>query len=122
MEVAAVVLAGGRGTRLQAVVSDRPKPLAPVGGRPFVSYLVDQIADAGIRRVVLSTGYLAEQFETTIGKVYRGIEILFAEEEQPLGTGGAIKFAGELADADQLLVMNGDSYCEADLRAYIDWH
>jgi D-glycero-alpha-D-manno-heptose 1-phosphate guanylyltransferase len=122
MDVAAVVLAGGRGTRLQAVVSDRPKPLAPVGGRPFISYLLDQIADAGIRRTVLSTGYLAEQFESALGDVYRGMEIVFAEEQQPLGTGGAIKYAGELAAADQLLVMNGDSYCEADLRKYIDWH
>src|SRR4051794_33200535 len=112
MDVAAIVLAGGRGTRLQAVVSDRPKPLAPVAGRPFLSYLLDQIADAGVRRVVLSTGYLAEQFESAIGKVYRGVEIMYAQEKQPLGTGGAIKFAGALANADQLLVMNGDSYCE----------
>src|SRR4051812_22936882 len=94
MDVAAVVLAGGRGTRLQAVVSDRPKPLAPVAGRPFISYLLDQIADAGIRRVVLSTGYLAEQFEAAIGKIYRGMEIVFAQEQEPLGTGGGIKFAG----------------------------
>ena len=87
-----------------------------------MAYLLDQIAGAGIRRVVLSTGYLAEQFESAIGASYRGLEILYAHEEQPLGTGGAIRFAGGLADADQLLVMNGDSYCDADLRAYIEWH
>jgi NDP-sugar pyrophosphorylase family protein len=122
MDLAAVVLAGGKGTRLQSVVADRPKPVAPVAGRPFLAYLLDQVADAGIGRIVLSTGHLAEQFETVIGSVYRGVEIVYAQEEQPLGTGGAIRFAGSLADADQLLVMNGDSYCDADLRAYIEWH
>lgn len=122
MDLAAVVLAGGKGTRLQAVVRDRPKPLALVAGRPFVTYLLDQIADAGIRRIVLSTGYLAEQFEEAIGSNYRGVEILYAQEREPLGTGGAIRFAGDLAAADQLLVMNGDSYCATSLSAYVDWH
>jgi len=122
MDLAAVVLAGGKGTRLQAVVRDRPKPLAPVAGRPFVAYLLDQLADAEIRRAVLSTGYLAEQFEEAIGRKYREMEIVYAQEHEPLGTGGAIRFAGKLADADQLLVMNGDSYCATNLSAYIDWH
>ena len=96
--------------------------LALVAGRPFLTYLLDQIADAGIRRVVLSTGHLAEQFASVIGTGYRDLEIVYAHEEKPLGTGGAIRFAGGFADADQLLVMNGDSYCDADLSAYIDWH
>jgi D-glycero-alpha-D-manno-heptose 1-phosphate guanylyltransferase len=122
MNLAAVVLAGGKGTRLRAVVADRPKPLAPVAGRPFLTYLLDQIAAAGVERVVLSTGFLAEQFESVIGNRYRNLEVLYAREEQPLGTGGAIRFAGGLADSDQLFVMNGDSYCDADLRAYIEWH
>ncbi len=110
------------GTRLRAVVADRPKVLAPVGGRPFLTYLLDQIASAGIERVVLSTGYLAEQFGEVIGDRYRDMQIVYAHEEQPLGTGGAIRFACGFAEADQLLVMNGDSYCDADLSEYIDWH
>jgi NDP-sugar pyrophosphorylase family protein len=122
MELAAVVLAGGMGTRLRSVVADLPKVLAPVAGRPFLTYLLDQVADAGIQRVVLSTGYLAEQFADVIGGRYRNIQIVYAHEEQPLGTGGAIRFACGFADADQLLVMNGDSYCDADLPSYIDWH
>jgi D-glycero-alpha-D-manno-heptose 1-phosphate guanylyltransferase len=122
MDLAAVVLAGGFGTRLRSVVADRPKVLAQVAGRPFLTYLLDQIAAAGIRRVVLSTGHLAEQFRSVIGDRYRGIEILHAREEAPLGTGGAIRFAGGVADADQLLVMNGDSYCDAHLLSYINWH
>jgi NDP-sugar pyrophosphorylase family protein len=84
--------------------------------------LLDQIADAGIERVVLSTGHLAEQFASVIGDRYRNIQIVYAHEEQPLGTGGAIRFACGFADAEQLLVMNGDSYCDADLSSYIDWH
>ena len=122
MDLAAVILAGGRGTRLQSVVADRPKPLAPVAGRPFLSYLLDQVADAGVTQVVLSTGYLAEQFADAIGSVYRGMKIVYAQESEPLGTGGAIRFASKQADADQLLIMNGDSYCDADLQAYLEWH
>jgi D-glycero-alpha-D-manno-heptose 1-phosphate guanylyltransferase len=122
MELAAVVLAGGMGTRLRTVVADRPKVLAPVAGRPFLTYLLDQIADAGIQRVMLSTGHLAEQFATVIGDRYRNIQIVYAHEEQPLGTGGAIRFACGFTDAEQILVMNGDSYCDANLSSYIDWH
>lgn len=122
MDLAAVVLAGGMGTRLRSVVADRPKVLAPVAGRPFLAYLLDQVADAGIQRVVLSTGHLAEQFAEVIGDRYRNIQITYAHEEQPLGTGGAIRFACGFTTADQLLVMNGDSYCDADLSSYIGWH
>lgn len=122
MDLAAVVLAGGMGTRLRSVVADRPKVLAPVAGRPFLTYLLDQIADAGFRRIVLSTGHLAEQFAEVIGDRYRNIQIVYAHEEQPLGTGGAIRFACGFTDADQLLVMNGDSYCAVDLSSYIGWH
>lgn len=122
MDLAAIVLAGGKGTRLQSVVRDRPKPLAPVAGRPFIAYLLDQLADAGVHRTVLSTGYLAEQFEEVIGPKYRDMAIVYAQEREPLGTGGAIRFAGSMANAEQMLVMNGDSYCAADLGAYVDWH
>jgi D-glycero-alpha-D-manno-heptose 1-phosphate guanylyltransferase len=122
MDVTAVVLAGGMGTRLRTVVADKPKVLAPVAGRPFLAYLLDQLRDAGIRRVVLSTGHLAEQFSDAIGDSYRDMEVAYAEEESPLGTGGAIKFAGGLASTDHLLVMNGDSYFDVDLAGYLDWH
>jgi NDP-sugar pyrophosphorylase family protein len=122
MDVTAVVLAGGMGTRLQSVVADRPKVLADVAGRPFLTYLLDQLDKAGIRRVVLSTGHLAEQFADAIGNAYRDISVVYAEEKSPLGTGGAIKFAGGFATTDHLLVMNGDSYFDVDLAAYLDWH
>lgn len=122
MDVTAIVLAGGLGTRLRAVVADRPKVLAPVAGRPFLTYLLDQIGRTGIRRIVLSTGHLADQFAREIGDEYRGLQIAYAHEESPLGTGGAIKFAGAQVDTPLVLVMNGDSYFDADLKAYLDWH
>jgi D-glycero-alpha-D-manno-heptose 1-phosphate guanylyltransferase len=121
-DVTAIILAGGLGTRLRAVVADRPKVLAPVAGRPFLTYLLDQLARTGIRRVVLSTGHLAEQFAELIGQEYHGLQIAYAEESDPLGTGGAIKFAGQSTDSLHVLVMNGDSYFDADLAAYMNWH
>jgi D-glycero-alpha-D-manno-heptose 1-phosphate guanylyltransferase len=122
MDVTAIILAGGQGTRLRSVVADRPKVLAPVSGRPFLTYLLDQLQRIGIRRAVLSTGHLAEQFAGAIGGEYRGMAIEYAEEQTPLGTGGAIKFAGRLVDSTHALVMNGDSYFDADLAAYLGWH
>jgi NDP-sugar pyrophosphorylase family protein len=122
MDVTAIILAGGLGTRLRPVIADRPKVLAPVAGRPFLTYLLDQVARCGVDRVVLSTGHLSGQFAEAIGDEYRGLRVAYANEESPLGTGGAIKFAGALADSAHLLVMNGDSYFDTDLRAYIDWH
>jgi NDP-sugar pyrophosphorylase family protein len=120
--LAAVVLAGGLGTRLRSVVADRPKVLASVAGRPFLTYLFDQLRETGIQRAVLSTGYLAEQFASTIGDHYRDIEIVYAHETSPLGTGGAIHFAADFVDGEQMLVMNGDSYCDANLSEYKNWH
>ncbi len=122
LDFTAIILAGGLGTRLRDIVPDRPKGLAPVAGRPFVTYLLDQLARTGIRRVVLSTGHLAEHFAAAIGEEYHGLQIAYAQEPEPLGTGGAIKFAGSLVDSPHTLVMNGDSYFDADLAAYLAWH
>ncbi|MBN8799731.1 MAG: NTP transferase domain-containing protein, partial [Stenotrophomonas nitritireducens] len=68
----AVVLAGGLGTRLRSVVSDVPKPLAPVAGRPFLAWLLDRLAGQGVRRVVLATGYLANKVEVEVGSCWSG--------------------------------------------------
>jgi D-glycero-alpha-D-manno-heptose 1-phosphate guanylyltransferase len=122
MDTTAIILAGGLGTRLRTIVPDKPKVLAPVAGRPFVTYLLDQLARTGIRRVVMSTGHLAEQFADAIGFEYHGLEIAYAQEAEPLGTGGAIKFAGTHVDSPHALVLNGDSYFDADLAAYMEWH
>lgn len=119
----AVILAGGLGTRLRSVVSDRPKVLAPVLGRPFLAYLLDQVHAAGFERVVLCTGYKAEMLSETFGDEYAGMRLLYSPEPQPLGTGGALRLCADLLPAGRYsLVMNGDSYCDVDFAEFGAWH
>ena len=120
--VTTVILAGGMGTRLRQVVSDRPKVMAEINGKPFLYYLFDQLVDAGIGRVIISTGYMSEKIEETIGSSYKSLQIDFSKEEAPLGTGGALKLAGQFVDTKLCLVMNGDSYVDIDLRDFATWH
>ena len=121
-DTTALVLAGGLGTRLRSVVSDRPKVLARVAGRPYLAHLLDQLADAGLRRVVLCTGYRADQVRATFGTRYRDLDLRYSEEDRPLGTAGALRLALPQADSEILLVLNGDSYCAADLGAFWRFH
>jgi D-glycero-alpha-D-manno-heptose 1-phosphate guanylyltransferase len=115
--ITAAILAGGKGTRLRGAVSDRPKVLAEVAGRPFITYLLDQLADAGVREVVLCTGYMAEMLPAALGE-YRGVRLTYSAEESPLDTGGAILLARAHLKSDPYLVLNGDSYCATDLAAF----
>ena len=120
-QITALILAGGFGTRLQSVVSDRPKVLAEVSGRPFLAYLLDQLSSAGFRTVVISTGHMAQAVEKCFGDRHGPLSILYSREEEPLGTAGAVRLAlANLASAT-VLVMNGDSYIDADLGAYVNW-
>ena len=118
----AVVLAGGLGTRLRAVVPDLPKPLAPVAGRPFLSILLDQLDAQGFSRVILSVGYRHELIRAALGERYRGIELVYAVEDRPLGTGGAIRLAARQCRAGEVFVLNGDSYVAVDLAAMREAH
>ena len=116
----AIVLVGGLGTRLRAVVSDVPKPLAPVAGRPFLAWLLDAYADAGLRRVILATGYLSASIEQAIGRGWKGMEIAYSREESALGTGGAIAQALAQVQGDGVHLANGDTflrYAPAGLEA-----
>jgi len=121
-DVTAVVLAGGLGTRLRSVVADRPKALAPVHGRPFLAYLLDQLAASNCRSVVLCTGYLGEQIRDAFGETYKSLRLSYSQELQPLGTGGALKLALRQIASDLILVLNGDSFFDIDLSAYGCWH
>jgi D-glycero-alpha-D-manno-heptose 1-phosphate guanylyltransferase len=111
----AVVLAGGLGTRLRAVVSDVPKPLAPIAGRPFLHWLLDGLARQGISRVVLATGYLAHMIRDAVGEAHAGMAIAHAVEETPLGTGGAIWAALAHGTGERVFVLNGDTWLGAAL-------
>jgi NDP-sugar pyrophosphorylase family protein len=92
--------------------------LAPVAGRPFLFHLLDQLRSAAISDIVLLIGYRGEQVKETLGDSYRGMRLRYSSEAVPLGTGGALRHATPYLDATQVLLMNGDSYCDADLTAF----
>ena len=117
----AMVLAGGLGTRLAGVLSDRPKALAPVDGEPFVLRVLDQLAAAGCRRAILCTGHLGEQLEHELGDEHEGVELVFSREPLPLGTAGALRHALPFLRDHGAVVVNADSYCDLDLRAFVAW-
>ena len=116
------ILAGGLGTRLRPAVGALPKVLAPVHRRPYLTYLLDHLAAASVREVVLLTGYGADQVQWTLGETYRGLRLVYSPEPSPLGTGGALRWALPKLASPVVLLMNGDSYCEVDLAAFADFH
>ena len=118
----AIILAGGFGTRLSHVVSDVPKPMAPVYGKPFLTYRIDRLIDAGIRRVILATGYKHECIESYFGTSYRGIEIVYSQETTPLFTGGALLQAAQKIQSEDFVVLNGDTLFDIDLQKLYDFH
>ncbi|MEM6801857.1 MAG: nucleotidyltransferase family protein [Bacteroidota bacterium] len=113
----AIVLAGGKGTRLRSVVSDVPKPMADINGRPFLAFLLDDLAQQGIERVVLAVGYKREVILEYFGTEYKGMEVLYSVEEEALGTGGGIKLACSKVEGEEVLAINGDTYFQVDLEA-----
>ncbi|MEL0119678.1 MAG: sugar phosphate nucleotidyltransferase [Opitutae bacterium] len=116
-----VLLCGGMGTRLRPALKDLPKPLAPVLGRPFLAYLLDQLLEAGFTRAVLSTGYKREILSDMIGSELNGISIQYVEETSPLGTGGALKSVMDQVEAEEYLVMNGDSYLGLPFPEFLEF-
>ena len=119
----AVILAGGLGTRLRGVVPDLPKPMAPVGGRPFLEHQFDYWIDQGVSRFVLSLGYRQEAFVQHFGDTYRGAEIAYSVESQPLGTGGGVLLAtNHLRGQGAFLVLNGDTLGDVVLPKLLTWH
>lgn len=120
--VSVALLAGGLGTRLRPVVADRPKVLAPVSGRPFLTYLLDQLLTAGVRETVLLVGYAADRVRTAIGDDYRGMRLIYSIETEPLGTGGAVRLALPQLCGQTILLLNGDSYCDVELAQFLAFH
>ncbi|HMK91481.1 MAG TPA: NDP-sugar synthase, partial [Thermoleophilia bacterium] len=119
----AVILVGGEGTRLRPITSRVPKPAAPLMGRPFVSYILENLARHGVDRAVFSTGYLAAAIEAEVGDGRRfGMEVRYATEDVPLGTAGAIKNAESELRPGGFVVFNGDILCDVDLTALIAFH
>ena len=117
-----VILAGGLGTRLRSVVADLPKCMAPVNGRPFLEILIDKLRAQGQGGIILSTGYLSETIEAWVRESYPDPQISIFREENPLGTGGAIRAAISLSQAEDVLVCNGDTLFDIDVAALFDFH
>jgi NDP-sugar pyrophosphorylase family protein len=116
------VLCGGSGTRLRAVVSDRPKPLAAIDGRSFLERLLEHLAERGLRRFVLCTGYRAHDIAAEQATFARFGKVILSEEAEPLGTAGAIANARALIRSPDFFVFNGDSFADVDLEAMHRFH
>jgi D-glycero-alpha-D-manno-heptose 1-phosphate guanylyltransferase len=124
----AIILAGGFGTRLKHVVNDVPKPMAPINDIPFLSILLKQLAQKGLKQVVLATGYKHEVIESYFGDNFEGLSIYYSIENSPLGTGGAIAkalhfiVAKNLSTQNNILILNGDSYFDLDFIDFQKLH
>ncbi|HNM84370.1 MAG: NDP-sugar synthase [Mycobacterium sp.] len=122
-KVDAVVLVGGKGTRLRPLTLALPKPMLPTAGLPFLTHLLSRIAAAGIEHVVLGTSYKAAVFESEFGDGSKlGLQIDYVFEEEPLGTGGGIANVADKLRHDTALVFNGDVLSGTDLRALLAFH
>lgn len=111
----AIVLAGGFGTRLKEVVPDLPKPMAPIGTRPFLEILLLSLARKGFKRVVLSLGYMADRITDYFGSSFANMNLVYEVEDFPLGTGGAIRRSVRHIETDHVFIFNGDTYLELEV-------
>ena len=119
----AILLCGGMGTRLRSVVSDRPKPMADICGKPFLQYLLEMLRDKGITEVIFALGYMGEMIEEYFqdGSAF-GLKIAYSYEEEPLGTGGAIRNALPKILEEEVLVLNADTYFPMDYQGLLRFH
>lgn len=118
----AIVLAGGLGTRLAHVTGEIPKPMAPVGSRPFLEYLLDYLIEQGSDGAILAVSYQWEVIREHFGSIYRGLPLNYSVEDEPLGTGGAIRQALDTLPDDEVVVLNGDTLFRVDLEGLANTH
>ncbi len=118
----AVILAGGKGTRLRPYTVSLPKPLMPVGDRPILEIVIQQLKKAGVRRVIIAVGYLESLIRAYFGNGRRfGVEIIYSSEHEPLGTAGPLNLIADMLD-DTFFFMNGDVLSNIDFSAMLDFH
>lgn len=118
----AIILAGGLGTRLQSVVKDIPKPMADINGEPFLKHLLDYLINNGIERVILSVGFRYEAIKEYFGNNYKNLELQYAIEEEPLGTGGGIINALNYTRENLVYLINGDTFFNVNLPELFHFH
>jgi len=119
----ALVLAGGEGTRLRPLTYTTPKPVMPLAGRPFLSFMLDWLRGHGVTETILSCGFRSSDVRDVLGDIYDGMRLRYVTEEEPLGTAGPVRLAldGGLLD-ERLLVLNGDVLTDMDLTAELAQH
>jgi mannose-1-phosphate guanylyltransferase len=121
--VQALVLAGGEGTRLRPLTYTTPKPVMPLAGRPFLSYMLDWVRGHGADEVILSCGFMSDAVKLVLGDIYDGMRLRYVVEGEPLGTAGPVRLAeDEGLLEDRLLVLNGDVLTDIDLTAELQHH
>jgi mannose-1-phosphate guanylyltransferase len=121
--VQALVLAGGEGTRLRPLTYTTPKPVMPLAGRPFLSFMLDWLSSHGVDEVILSCGFMSDGVKRVLGDIYDGMRLRYVVEEEPLGTAGPVRLAfDEGVVDDRLLVLNGDVLTDLDLTAELAQH
>lgn len=117
-----IILAGGQGTRLKSVVSDRPKVLSPVAGKPFLHFIIRYLQKQGVTEFIFSLGYMANQVIDFLEEGYPDLQYQYYIEETPLGTGGGLKKAMELATETDVLIVNADTYFDVPLTSMFNSH
>lgn len=116
----AIILAGGKGTRLHGIVDDIPKPMAPVNGKPFLEYLINNLIKQGISHIILSVGYRHEIISKYFTNEFIGAKISYVIEDEALGTGGAIAYASKSVIGRHFWIINGDTFVDIDLQKAFD--
>ena len=118
----AIIMAGGRGTRLMPLTKDTPKPMVPIIDKPILEYSIDKLRETGITDVIITLCYMGEKIEKTFGDGKdSGVRIRYVYEKEPLGTAGGVKNASALI-RDDFLVLSGDAYTDMDFTALLDFH
>jgi mannose-1-phosphate guanylyltransferase len=119
----ALVLAGGEGTRLRPLTLSVPKPVMPLAGRPFLTFMLDWLGRHGVDDVILSCGFMSDAVERVLGDEHDGIRLRYVVEEEPLGTAGPMRLAADDGVLqERLLVLNGDVLTDIDLTAEVEQH
>jgi len=118
----AVILAGGFGTRLRSVINNTPKPMAPINNFPFLYYQLNYLKSYGIKKIIFSIGYMADDIKNYFGYSFSNLNIEYVIEKAPMGTGGGIRLALQESEENLVLVLNGDSFFDINLNQFYNYH
>lgn len=118
----AIILAGGKGTRLQSIITEVPKPMAPIGDKPFLFYLLKKLYKEGVTKIILSVGYKQESIINYFGNSFENVPIVYSTEKELLGTGGAIAQSLEYCNEENVFIINGDTYIELNYSQMFQFH